>query len=168
MRAWPAQSRFQTDSLANRAALKSRVLQFHPPKGIVLVRAAGRNSMKDHQAACTGAWPAPEHTSLQAKYLGAFRTIEGTAKAECRARCQAAEASFALNVPFFRSQVPQRFKVKAVIVGTLLAALETAPLDAHDFQFGGQVLFTGTTLFWGAIMFMCLKVAVSSRNWELQ
>ena len=84
-----------------------------------------------------GAWPAPEHISLQAKYLGALRTIEGTAKAECRARCQAAEASFALYAPFFRSQAPQRFKVlvfKAAIVGTLLAALETAPLDAYDFH----------------------------------
>ena len=93
--------------------------------------------MKDYQAACTGAWPAPEHISLQAKYLGALRTIEGTAKAECRARCLAAEASFALYAPFFRSQAPQRFKVlvfKAAIVGTLLAALETAPLDAHDFH----------------------------------
>ena len=39
--------------------------------------------------------------------------------------------------PFFRSQAPQRFKVlvfKAAIVGTLLPALETAPLDAHDFH----------------------------------
>ena len=102
-------NREQTDSL--RAALKSRSLQLHPTKGIVLLRAAGRNSMKDYQAACTGAWPAPEHISLQAKYLGALRTIEGTAKAECRARCQAAEASFALYAPFFRSQAPQRFKV---------------------------------------------------------
>ena len=124
----------QTDSL--RAALKSRSLQLHPTKGIVLQRAAGRNSMKDCQAACTGAWPAPEHTSLQAKYLGALRTIEDTAKAECRARCQAAEASFALYAPFFRSQAPQRCKVlvfKAAIVGALLAALET-PLDAYDFH----------------------------------
>ena len=31
--------------------------------------------MKDYQAACTGARPAPEHISLQAKYLGALRTI---------------------------------------------------------------------------------------------
>ena len=93
--------------------------------------------MKDYQAACTGAWQAPEHISVQAKYLGALRTIEGTAKAECRARCQAAEASVALHAPFFRSQAPQRFKVlvfKAAIVGTLLAALETAPLDAYDFH----------------------------------
>ena len=54
-----------------------------------------------------------------------------------RARCQAAEASFALHAPFFRSQAPQRFKVlvfMAAIVGTLLAALETAPLDAPDFH----------------------------------
>ena len=53
------------------------------------------------------------------------------------ARRQAAEASFALHALFFRSQAPQRFKVvvfKAAIVGTLLAALETAPLDAHDFH----------------------------------
>ena len=128
-------SREQTDSL--RAALKSRSLQLHLTKGIVLLRAAGRNSMKDYQAACTGAWLAPEHISLQAKYLGALRTIEGTAKVECRARCQAAEASFALNAPFFRSQFPHGFKVlvfKAAIVGTLLAALETAPLDAYDFH----------------------------------
>ena len=93
--------------------------------------------MKDYQAACTGAWPAPEHISLQAKCLGALRTIEGTAKAECRARCQAAEPSFALYAPFVRSQAPQRFKVlvfKAATVGTLMAALETAPLDAHDFH----------------------------------
>ena len=44
----------------------------------------------------------------------------GHAEAECRARCQAAEASFALFAPFFRSQAPQRFKVlvfKAAIVG---------------------------------------------------
>ena len=114
-------NREQTDSLP--AALESRALQLHPTKGIVLLRAAGRNSMKNYQAACTGAWPAPEHISSQAKYLGALRTIEGTAKAECRARCQAAEASFALYAPFFRSQGPQRFKP------TLLAALETAPLD---------------------------------------
>ena len=93
--------------------------------------------MKDYQAACTGAWPAPEHISVQAKYLGALRTIEGTAKAECRARCQAAEASFALYASFLRSQAPQRFKAlvfTAAIVGTLLAALETAPLDAQDFH----------------------------------
>ena len=74
---------------------------------------------------------------MQAKYLGALRTIEDTAKAECRARCQTAQASFALYAPFFRSQAPQRFKVlvfKAAIVGTVLAALETAPLDAYDFH----------------------------------
>ena len=67
-----------------------------------------------------------EHISVQAKYLAALRTIEGTAKAESRARCQAVEASFALYAPFFRSQAPQRFKVlvfKAAIVGTLLTAL---------------------------------------------
>ena len=128
-------NREQTDSL--RAALESRALQLHPTKGIVLLRAAGRNSLKDYQAACTGAWPAPEHISLQAKYLGALRTIEGTAKAECRARCQAAEASCPLYALFFRSQARQCFKVlvfKAAIVGTLLAALETGPLDAHDFH----------------------------------
>ena len=101
-------NREQTDSL--RAALKSRSLQLHPTKGIVILRAAGRNSMKDYQAACTGAWPAPEHISVQAKYLGALRTIEGTAKAECRARCQAAEASFALYAPFFRSQALPAFQ----------------------------------------------------------
>ena len=81
--------------------------------------------MKDYQAGCTGAWPAPEHISVQAKYLRAFRTIEGTAKAECRARCQVAEASFALYAPFLRSQAPQRFKVlvfKAAIMGTLLSS----------------------------------------------
>ena len=44
----------------------------------------------------------PEHISLQAKYFGLLRTIE---------RCQAAEASFAICAPFFRSQTPQRFKV---------------------------------------------------------
>ena len=36
-------NREQTDSV--RAALKSRSLQLHPTKGIVLLRAAGRSSM---------------------------------------------------------------------------------------------------------------------------
>ena len=113
-------NREQTDSL--RAALESRA-------GIVLLRAAGRNSMKDHPAACAGAWPAPEHISLQAKYLGALPAIESTAKAECRARCQAARPPLLSTLRFFRSQAPQRFKVlvfKVAIVSTL---------------------FTGTTLF---------------------
>ena len=162
-------NREQTDSL--RAALKSRSLQLHPTKGIVLLRAAGRDSMKDCQAACTGAWSAPEHISLQAKYLGALRTIEGTAKAECRARGHAAEAFFALYAPFFRSQAPQRFKVlvfKAAIVGSLLAALETAPLDAHDFHhLEVKLCSLARRFFWGA-MLMCLKEAVFSRIWELQ
>ena len=142
-------NREQTDSL--RAALKSRSLQLHPT-------AAGRNSMKDYQAACTGAWPAPEDVSLQAKYLGALRTIEGTAKAECRARCQAAEASFALYAPFFRSQAPQRFKVlvfKAEIAGTLLAALETTPMTFTIWR-SSSVRWHG---FFGDARLMCLKGA---------
>ena len=126
--------------------------------------------MKDYQAACTGAWLAPEHIGVQAKYLGALRTIEGTAKAECRARCQVAEASFALYAPFFRSQAPQRFKVlvfKAAIVGTLLAAFETAPLDALTFTIWRSSSVRWHGVFWGARL-MCLKGAELSRNWELQ
>ena len=118
--------------------------------------------MKDNQAACTGAWLAPANISEKAKYLGALRTIEGTAKAECRARCQAAEASFALYAPFFCSQASHRFKVlviKATIVGTLLAALETAPLDAYDFHHL-EVKLAGTAFFWGARL-MCLKWALA-------
>ena len=64
--------------------------------------------MKDHQAGLH--WKhgrAPEHISLQAKYLGALRTIEGTAIAECRARCQAAEAFFA---PFYAVKFFQQFQ----------------------------------------------------------
>ena len=58
-------NREQTDSL--RAALKSRSLQLHPTKGILLLRAAGRNSMKDYQAACTGAWAGARTHQLAGK-----------------------------------------------------------------------------------------------------
>ena len=135
-------NREQTDSL--RGALKSRSLQVHPTKGIVILRAAGRNSMKDYQAASNGALLATEHISVQAKYLGALRAIEGTAKAECRTRCQAAEASFALCAPFFRSQAPQRFKV------LVFKAARGHPVGStrdSASRFGGRALFAGTAFF---------------------
>ena len=156
-------NREQTGSL--RAALESRALQLHPTKGIVLLRAAGRNSMKDYQAACTGAWLAPEHSSLQAKYLGALRKIEDTAKAECRARCQAAEASFALYAPFFRSQSPQTFQC-ACVQGSDRGHPVGSTRDCTSRIWRSSSIHWHD-VFWGA-MLMCLEVVVSSRNWELQ
>ena len=80
-------NREQTDSL--RAALKSRSLQLHCWGPQIHERPS----------------PAPEHISLQAKYLEALP--------ECRARCQTAEASF--------SQAFQRFKVLVCKATTLWA-----------------------------------------------
>ena len=93
-------NREQTDSL--RAALKSRSLQLHPSKGIVILRAAGLDSMKQ-----------PKRNVVRVARLRRPPLLST------------------------RSQALQRFKVlvfKAAIVGTLLAALETAPLDANDFH----------------------------------
>ena len=118
-------------------ALGRRALQLHPKKWVTLLRVQGKHSSRDLRAALLGDWNAPRWWVTAPRYLGALKTIEGTATTEHAARCAAARTAVTQSAKHYRSEAPNHFRevvFQATVVGALAFGLEVAPLTDVDIR----------------------------------